>query len=72
MAGSSTQKKNVMKRLLGHLAQVILLMRVMIAPRSSGSSTSTCTRACSPIIISEAGMPLPETSPSASATRPFG
>ena len=40
--------------------------------RLPGSSASTCTRACSAIIISDAGMPLPETSPSARPTRPSG
>ena len=71
-AAFSTQKKKVMKRLLGHLAQVALLSRVMNGARLPGSSASTCTRACSAIIISDAGMPLPETSPSARATRPSG
>ena len=68
----NTEKKNVMKRLLGHLAQVALLMRVMKCARLPGSSASTCTRAWSAIIISDAGMPLPDTSPRARATRPSG
>ena len=70
VAGSSTLKKNVMNRLLGHLAHVVLFKRDIKPPRSPGSSASTCTRACKAIIMSEAGIPFPETSPNASATRP--
>ena len=69
-AASSAAQNSVTKRLDGQLSQVALLRRVMSAPMSERFSASACTRACMPIMSSEAGMPLPETSPSSSTTRP--
>ena len=50
-------KRGLMNRFFGHVRQVCLFSRDMKAPRFPGSSASTCTRACSAIIIKDAGIP---------------
>ena len=50
------QKKTVMKRLAGQLALVRRFRRVITDARFLGSSARAWTRACRPIIRSEAGM----------------
>ena len=65
--------KKVMKRLSGQLAAKALVEpRRSFVPGRSASSKSTWTRACKLDISSDAGMPLPATSPTSMPMRPSG